>query len=164
MKPAWDKLMQEFAESDTVLVADVDCTAAGKSKCSEVGVRGYPKLKYGDPSSLQDYSGKRDFEELKKFAAGLGPACTLKNIHQCDDAAKAMIEGFRKLPADEIASMIASKEAGMQKLESDFKAVVEELKKNHEDAMAKKDEAVAELSLGLLKAVHLHASKAKSEL
>ena len=41
MKPDWDKLMDAFADSDTALVADVDCTAAGKDLCTEHGVKGY---------------------------------------------------------------------------------------------------------------------------
>jgi len=30
MKPAWDKLMKEYKGHASALVADVDCTAAGK--------------------------------------------------------------------------------------------------------------------------------------
>ena len=41
MKPDWDKLMDAFADSETALVADVDCTTEGKDLCSEHGVRGY---------------------------------------------------------------------------------------------------------------------------
>ena len=58
----------EFAGSATQLVADVDCTADGKSLCETVGVRGYPSIKWGDPSDLQDYQGGRDFDALKNFA------------------------------------------------------------------------------------------------
>ena len=54
MKPAWDKLMEDFENKD-VLVADVDCTSNdGKALCEKVGVRGFPTLKYGDPDDLQD--------------------------------------------------------------------------------------------------------------
>eukprot|EP00804_Cyclotella_cryptica_P026088 CCRYP_013950-RA/>CCRYP_013950-RA protein AED:0.18 eAED:0.18 QI:165/0.66/0.5/1/0.66/0.75/4/0/246 len=49
MKPDWDKLMEAYAGSATQLVAEVDCTAAGKPLCDQVGVRGYPTIKYGDP-------------------------------------------------------------------------------------------------------------------
>merc|ERR1712193_546212 len=58
----------EFKDSKTALVADVDCTAGGQSLCNEVGVRGYPTIKYGDPNNLEDYKGGRDFDALKKFA------------------------------------------------------------------------------------------------
>ena len=39
MKPAWDKLMEEYKDSETVLV-DVWTALAGKPLCDEVGVRG----------------------------------------------------------------------------------------------------------------------------
>jgi len=38
MKPDWDKLMEEFADSPTQLIADVDCTADGKSLCEANGI------------------------------------------------------------------------------------------------------------------------------
>lgn len=31
----WDKLTKDFEGSSTVVIADVDCTAGGKSKCEE---------------------------------------------------------------------------------------------------------------------------------
>ena len=46
MKPDWDKLMEEFKDSPTALVADVDCTADGKPICDDNGVRGFPTLKW----------------------------------------------------------------------------------------------------------------------
>jgi len=167
MKPSWDKLMKEYEGSDSILVADVDCTAEGKSKCNEVGVRGYPTIKYGDPADLQDYSGSREFDGLKKFAAGLKPACSPKNIHLCDDEKKAKIEEYTNLGADERAKMISEQEAKMQQIESDFKAFVDGLQKSYKEASEKKDADVEEIKnsgLGLLKAVHTFAGKAKSEL
>jgi hypothetical protein len=41
MKPDWDKLMDAFADSDSALVGDVDCTAEGKDLCTQQGVKGY---------------------------------------------------------------------------------------------------------------------------
>eukprot|EP00928_Gymnodinium_smaydae_P085251 TRINITY_DN68614_c0_g1_i1.p1 TRINITY_DN68614_c0_g1~~TRINITY_DN68614_c0_g1_i1.p1 ORF type:complete len:148 (-),score=45.22 TRINITY_DN68614_c0_g1_i1:160-603(-) len=73
MKPAWDQLIESYKGSPDVLVADVDCTAAGASLCQKVGVRGYPTIKWGDPEELQDYEGGRDYESLESFAkANLG--------------------------------------------------------------------------------------------
>ena len=71
MKPDWDKLISQFKDSSSVLIADVDCTAGGKSLCDEVGVKGYPTIKHGDPNNLEDYKGGRDFSALEKFAKGL---------------------------------------------------------------------------------------------
>jgi len=97
MKPDWDKLIAEYKGSSTTLIADVDCTSGGKSKCDEVGVRGYPTIKYGDPNDLQDYKGGRSFADLKKFAADLGPQCGPANLDLCDDDKKAKIAELQKL-------------------------------------------------------------------
>ena len=40
MKPEWDKLSDEFADSQKVVIADVDCTASGKALCEKYGVQG----------------------------------------------------------------------------------------------------------------------------
>jgi len=167
MKPAWDKLMAEFKDSASVMVADVDCTTGGKSKCDEAGVRGFPSIKHGDPNDMQDYKGGRDFDALKKFADGLGPTCSPANLDLCDDAKKKQIEEFKALGAAKREEDIKAKEAEMEKLESDFKAFVDGLQKSYQESSDKKDkdiEALKNSGLGLLKAVHAHEKKAKSEL
>jgi len=168
MKPDWDKLMAAFKDSATVLIADVDCTTGGKSKCEEAGVRGYPTIKYGDPNDLQDYKGGRDFAALKKFAEGLGPSCGPANLDLCDDDKKKQIDEFKALGAAGRDAKIKEQDAAVTKLESDFKAFVEGLQKQYQDASDKKDkdaEAIKNSGLGLLKAVHAHEKKAgKSEL
>jgi hypothetical protein len=167
MKPDWDKLMVEFKDSATVLIADLDCTAGGKSKCDEVGVRGYPTIKHGDPNDLQDYKGARDYAGLKKFANGLGPSCGPANLDLCDDAKKTSISEFAAMGGAKREEMIKEKEQEMEKLESDFKTFVEVLQKSYTEANEKKDkdvEALKASGLGLLKSVHAHEEKAKSEL
>merc|ERR1719377_259285 len=134
MKPAWDQLMEAFKDSPTALVADVDCTADGKDLCNEVGVRGYPSIKYGDPADLQDYKGGRDFSALQKFAQGLGPSCSPANIDLCDEDKKKQIEEFKALSAEKREEMIKEKTAAMEKLESDFKEFVDGLQKSYKEA------------------------------
>merc|ERR1712224_1027702 len=106
MKPDWDKLMAEFKDSKTALVGDVDCTAGGKELCNEVGVRGYPTIKYGDPSDLQDYKGGRSFDDLKKFAGDLKPSCSPKNIDLCDEDKKKSISEFKAMGVEKREAMI----------------------------------------------------------
>jgi len=168
MKPAWDKLMAEFKDSKTALVADVDCTAGGQSLCNEVGVRGYPTIKYGDPNNLEDYKGGRDFDALKKFAEeNLGPTCGPANLDLCDEEKKADIAKFSKMSASELEAAISEKTAAMEKLEKDFKEFVDGLQKSYTEANEKKDkdiEAIKSSGLGLMKAVAAHNKAAKSEL
>jgi len=168
MKPAWDKLMAEFKDSKTALIGDVDCTAGGQALCNEVGVRGYPTIKYGDPNNLEDYKGGRDFDSLKKFAeANLGPTCGPANLDLCDDAKKADIEKFSKMSAAELEAAVKEKNDSIEKLETDFKNFVEGLQKQYSDANEKKDKDIEEIKnsgLGLMKAVAAHNKAGKSEL
>jgi hypothetical protein len=168
MKPAWDKLIAEFKDSKTAMVGDVDCTADGKSLCDEIGVRGYPTIKHGDPNNLEDYKGGRDFDSLKKFAEdNLGPTCGPANLDLCDDAKKAEIETFSKMSASELDASIKEKTETMEKLETDFKEFVEGLQKQYTESSEKKDKDVEEIKnsgLGLMKAVAAHNKAAKSEL
>jgi len=167
MKPDWDKLMAEYKGHATTLIADVDCTAGGKDLCNEVGVRGYPTIKHGDPSDLQDYKGGRSFNDLKKFADGLGPQCSPANLDLCDAEKKAKIAEFQALGAAKLGDMVKEKEAEVTKLEADFKSFVDGLQKQYTEANEKKDkdiEAVKASGLGLMKSVVAHAKKAKSEL
>jgi len=168
MKPDWDKLAAEFKGHKSTVIADVDCTAGGKALCEEVGVRGYPTIKHGDPSDLQDYKGGRTYEDLKKFADGLGPSCSPSNMDLCDDKAKKQIKEFQELGAAKREAMIKEKEAEIEKLESDFKAFVDGLQNQYTESSEKKDKEIAalkEAGLGRLKAVHAHEKKAgKSEL
>jgi len=167
MKPDWDKLIAAYKDHASTLIADVDCTSGGKSLCDEVGVRGYPSIKYGDPNDLQDYQGGRDFAALKKFAEGLGPQCGPAHLDLCDDEKKKMIEEFQALGSAKREAMIKEKEGEVTKLEADFKNFVDGLQKSYTEANEKKDkdiEAVKAAGLGLLKSVHAHEKKAKSEL
>merc|ERR1712046_224526 len=126
-KPDWDKLMKAFKDDDTRLVADVDCTAGGKALCDEVGVRGYPTIKYGDPNNMEDYNGARSYTALRAFAkTNLGPQCGPNRVDLCDDLQKANIEKFQKLlAAGALDEAISDKEAAMKQAEADFKTFVE---------------------------------------
>lgn len=89
--------MEEFDGSETQLVADVDCTAAGKPLFDANGVKGFPTLKFGDPSDLKDYKSDRDYDSLVKFVKEeLKPSCSPANIDLCDDKKKTRLKKFRQ--------------------------------------------------------------------
>jgi len=162
MKPDWDKLIAEFTGSENVVVADVDCTAGGQSKCNEVGIRGYPSIKYGDPDDLQDYNGGRTYEDLKKFAESLGPSCGPAHLDLCDEDKKTEIAKLQALEPDKREALIKEKEAMLEKLEADFKAFVEGLNKQYQESSKKKDADIEEIKssgLGLLKSVQAFEKK-----
>mmetsp|Transcript_57106 Transcript_57106/g.121223 ORF Transcript_57106/g.121223 Transcript_57106/m.121223 type:complete len:169 (-) Transcript_57106:379-885(-) len=168
MKPDWDKLMGAFAGSATQLVADVDCTAAGKPLCDNAGVRGYPTIKWGDPADLQDYQGGRSYDDLKKFAdENLKPMCSPKNLDLCDDEKKAEIKTFQDMPASELDSLIAAEESKMEEAEAYFKAEVQKLQDRYQALSTEKDEkveAVKNSGLGLMKAVKAAGPPGNDEL
>jgi protein disulfide-isomerase-like protein len=169
MKPDWDKLMGEFEGSATQLIADVDCTADGKSLCDANGVKGFPTLKWGDPTDLQDYQGGRDFDSLKEFATNnLKPVCSVKNIDLCDDDKKAEIKKFQDMSADDLKAAIAAEEKKLEDAESNFKAEVQKLQDTYTKLMADKEKTISDVKaggLGLMKSVAAAAGKdAKDEL
>lgn len=167
MKPDWDKLMKEFEGSATQLIADVDCTADGKSLCEANGIRGYPTLKWGDPSALEDYQGGRDFKTLKQFAEDkLKPMCSPANLDLCDDDKKAEISKFMEMGDADLEKLIDEKEKEMADAEAEFKTFVEGLQSSYQEGMKKKDdalEAIKESGLGLMKAVKIAKKKKGSD-
>jgi hypothetical protein len=165
MKPAWDKLMDAFKDSKTALIADVDCTAAGKPLCDSNGVRGFPTIKYGDPADLQDYNGGRDFDALKKHAdSNLGPQCGPKNLDLCSDAQKAEIEKVMAMSEADIDAKIKESEQALEDAETTFKSEVEKLQKSYEGLMKAKDDKIAEVkSSGLSVYKQVKAAKASKD-
>jgi DNA repair exonuclease SbcCD ATPase subunit len=159
--------MKEFKDSPSALIADVDCTAAGKSLCDEHGVRGYPTLKWGDPSDLQDYKGGRDLAALKKFAnESLKPICSPANLDLCDDEMKAKIAELQALSASELDKRIKEKDAESAAAEKNFSDEVAKLQKRYQELQTEKEEATEAIKnsgLGLMKAVRA-AAATKAEL
>merc|ERR1711964_86728 len=110
----------------------------GQSKCNEAGVRGYPTLKYGDPSNLEDYKGGRDFASLKKFAEGLKPSCSPLNIDLCDSEQTAKIEELQALSASDLDAKIEEQEVA----EKTFSEAVDKLQKHYQELQKEKEDAV----------------------
>ena len=163
MKPDWDKLIEDFSGSATQLVADVDCTADGKPLCDANGVRGYPTIKYGEPSDLQDYEGGREYDDLKKFAdENLKPMCSPTNIDLCEADKKKEIEGLMALSAEDLDAKITAEEKKLEEAEKFFKDEVQKLQDTYQKLTKEKDEkiaAVKEAGLGLMKSVKAAKSK-----
>jgi len=148
MKPAWDKLMDEFKDSTTAVVADVDCTVQ-ESLCSKVGVEGYPTIKHGSASDLKDYDGGREFEELLAFAKeNLGPVCGPSSLELCDEAQKKEITDLQKLSDEELQNQIKSKYDAVAEKEKAFNEAVTELQQKYEDLSKAKDTEIAEIKKG----------------
>lgn len=97
MKPDWDKLGDAYADSTSVLVADVDCTSdGGKDVCEKNDVSGYPTIKYFTAETGKNgksYEGGRDYEQLEEFVKEtLARKCDTKTKADCDDREKKYID------------------------------------------------------------------------
>jgi len=156
MKPAWDKLMDEFKDSKTALVADVDCTVH-QDLCGKHGVQGYPTIKYGDPNNLEDYQGGRSYDDLLSFAKeNLGPTCGPANLDLCDAEQKKAVEDAMALSAADLDAKIAEGEKKLEDAETTFKTELEKLQKRYEELQKEKDDTIASVKkggLGMLKSV-----------
>merc|ERR1711988_857635 len=110
MKPDWDSLGSTYADSSKVVIADVDCTAAGKPLCDKYGVRGYPTIKYFNPPDEEgeDYKGGRDLPALKKFVeSDLGPGCSVDAKENCSEQQLKELEVYINMDAAERESKLA---------------------------------------------------------
>jgi len=156
MKPDWDKLMTEFEGNAKIIVGDVDCTAEGKPLCDSNGVKGFPTIKHGDVTNLEDYSGGRDFAALKSFAEGLKPLCSPSNMDLCEPDQKAKIEELMALSAEDLDAQIKAGEDKLKEAEETFNSELEKLQASYKGLQAAKEAAEAEVKasgLGMLKAV-----------
>merc|ERR1711963_1091441 len=92
MKPEWHRAMRKIRKH-YVEMGKVDCTSeGGKPLCEENGVKGYPKIMYGDPTALEEYSGERDKDSLLAFARALKPVCNPARMENCDEEQTARLK------------------------------------------------------------------------
>jgi protein disulfide-isomerase A6 len=145
MKPAWDQLGDEFADSTSVVIGDVDCTVE-EELCGKYGVEGYPTIKYftGATDPLGDsYDGGREYDDLKAFAdENLGPSCSNDNIDLCDDDQKAILEKYNAMTAEERQKIIDEATATVEKAENDAQEAVKGLQAQYDKLMKDKDELI----------------------
>merc|ERR1719217_285617 len=152
----------------TALVGDVDCTAAGKPLCDSNGVQGFPTIKWGDPSALEDYQGGRDFDALKKFAdENLKPMCSPTNIDLCDDDKKKLIQSYQGMSPEALSKKIEEAEETLKAAETKFEEEVQKLQDQYEALEKEKTKTIADIKgsgLSLMKAVQKAVGGGSEEL
>ena len=157
MKPAWDSLMEDFEDSETVLVADVDCIEAGKSLCEKVGVKGFPTIKYGNPHDLQDYKGSRDHPDLVEFADALQPGCMVDTLEHCSEEDKDVILQLQGKSIEDLIELTVSEANEREQVSVKFKDEVEKLQKQYEllseDKEATLEDIQKQYNIGLVKQI-----------
>jgi len=156
--------MDDFADNENVLVADVDCTAEGKPLCDQNQVQGFPTIKHGDPANLQDYEGGREYEDISGFAKKLKPLCSPMKRDLCDADDLAEIEKYEAFSLEDLQKMVDDDDKAIKKAESKYKRQVESLQKKYERYTKTKDKKIKKIKdagLGVKKSVL--AFKKKSE-
>merc|ERR1719265_207241 len=116
--------MADFKGSPTGLVAEVDCTAKGKTLCEAHSIQGYPGLLWGKAGSLEPYTGKRTYEDMRFFAdEHLGASCGPGGYDMCNETQKALYEKFKKMPPEVLEEKIKFAEKQLWQAEAFFKIV-----------------------------------------
>jgi len=148
MKPDWDSLAADFKDSKTVIVADVDCTTAGKPLCEKFGVKGYPTIKFFNPPDEEgeDYKGGRDLPALKKFCeTELGPGCSVDLMDNCSDEQKEELKTYIAMEGAERATKMETLKTAMKAAEDKHQELLKRLQsefKESQDGLEKlKDES-----------------------
>lgn len=147
MKPAWDSLMEEYKDSTNVLVADVNCIEEGADICKEIGVQGFPTIKFGQISNMEDYKGGRDLDSLKDFAGTLKPICNVDTLENCDEEQKLIVSALFEESDEQLDKRIKEYEDEMASLDKNFVDFIDEFKKTFQVLSAQKATAEAELTV-----------------
>merc|ERR1712150_449690 len=112
---------------------------------------GFPTLKYGDPSFLEDYEGGREYEE-----SNLRPMCSPSNLSLCSDAKKMEIEKRMNMTDDDLQAAIDIEEEKVKDAEAHFDEEVDKLQESFNKLMSQKDAVISQVKkdgLGIMKAV-----------
>jgi len=140
MKPDWDSLGTEYADSEKILIGDVDCTAAGKPLCDKYGVKGYPTIKYFNPPDEEgvDYKGGRSLADLKKFASTeLGPGCSVDMLENCSEEQKKELEEYIAMSAEDREKMLNDLKEELGGAEKKHEDLLKELQATYKESMEK---------------------------
>jgi len=162
MKPDWDKLATEYADSSVVVIGDVDCTVH-QELCSTHGVKGYPTIKYFLGGEPEDYKGGRSLKDLKKFTEDnlMEPACDSNNKDSCTPEQLKELEAAMAIPEAERTEKLAAIKAEIAAVEKKHEDLLERLQSEYKESMESTEAKVDELkkSTKWLKAVKAPAKK-----
>ena len=93
-KPTWEKLGAAYARRPDIIIGAADCTGSGRSLCQDIGIYGYPTIKYFDADGEHTYSGSRQYADLKKFVEEnlvVRQPCLIDDLTTCSAKEKKYI-------------------------------------------------------------------------
>ena len=120
------------------------------------GVQGFPTIKHGDTSAMEDYRGGRDFDALDKFAAEMRPVCSVHNLDNCAAEDRAQMDAWIGMDMEKLKGEVEALQQKEKDAEELIKQRSKELQAIWETYMADKkatDEEVAEAGLKKMQAV-----------
>jgi len=121
-------------------------------------IHAYPSLLYGDPLNMDEYEGRRIYEDLAEFAKEiLVPYCSVRNIDLCDDETKTRIQKYESMSVKELGSLIDAEEDKLKAAKVEYENELERLQVLHDRAADAKSKAVEAVKLGgmpMMKAIH----------
>jgi len=162
MKPDWDKLGDQYASSESVMIVDVDCTADGGSTCQKHGVQGYPTIKYflAGSKSGKPYNGGRDFNSMKQFAETTlnKPTCNAVTKKNCLPNEISFIEKNEGKTAEELGAEMKNKTEELKIIKKERQVANAELAEKEKGW--KKKEKLLNKATGILKQLEKEAKKA----
>lgn len=189
MQPDWDRLMADYRDSDTLLVADIDCTTRGGRKlCEQLTSIEFPTLRYGDPLDLKKYTGNRTYDDMAEFAAGIGGLCRPWSLDHCSDKQKEQVNKYQAMTQAGRDERIKSKDKKIHGIKQAFYkfqhetsegfknaklqpqatrvTYIEDLSQKHDEAKLQHQvdvEKIQDTGLGILKAIHADAELPEEE-
>lgn len=111
MKPVWETLTGQYEDSQSIIIAEVDCTGDGMEICEFANVDSFPSFKYGYHANLLAYVGNRDLSSLQDFVVDMETKCNGDNLGKCDDEQKGVIEDLSTKSIEELDDMLADIDA-----------------------------------------------------
>jgi len=160
MAADWNKLGKKYADSDAVVIVDVDCTADdAQSLCQRFDVKGYPTLKYfmaGDKKG-KPYEQGRDFAALDNFVKSkLGsPPCNVSTKKGCAANEVEFIDKHAGKTAEELGAELQAKKDELKQVKDEKKEAEKEFKEKSKE-WAKKEKLITKASQ-LLSQLHKQA-------
>ena len=159
--PIWDQLAERWDGDEVVFIGKVDCTGEAHILCDEHRIRGFPTLRWGDPShptTMTEYTHyDNGIDALDQYCKDhLKLICSINHLELCDEDQRAEIEKVMDLTDAELDELIKKGEAEIREAEEEFGKGIAELNAEHQRLLAEKDAKIREVreaNLGLLKSV-----------
>jgi len=149
IKPDWDRLTADFEGAPSALIGEVDCTSSGKTLCEKFGITGFPRLMWGKGDNLEQYSGARNYNELKEFADDfIGTSCGPGALDSCEPEKRKLLEKIMEMSDDKLEAKIKSFEKIKADAETAFMDVQWNMSLLMDKAEMKKEKRIKAITEG----------------